>query len=65
MKTLVIGAGADITLLSRGEKAERIKSQGLRMRDGITGEAKTVKLAVATAPVKETYDLVMVLVQAV
>ena len=78
MKLLIIGAGVtgcftaarlmqkgvDISVLARGDKATRLEHEGLRMRDGLTGEEATVRLNIIRAPVEEKFDVVMVCVQA-
>ncbi|WP_290648491.1 2-dehydropantoate 2-reductase N-terminal domain-containing protein [Aquisalimonas sp.] len=59
--------GLDVELLAQGESAVRFAQEGLRLRDGITGEAKTLRLPI----VRETsiacghrkYALVLVCVQ--
>ena len=72
MKVLIIGAGitgcftaarlmhkgVDISVLARGDKAARLERDGLRMRDGITGETATVRLHVVRWPAEETFDVV-------
>jgi 2-dehydropantoate 2-reductase len=77
MNTLLIGAGVtgcytaarlyglgiDVTLFARGDKAERLRRDGLLLHDGVTGERRTVRLPLATAPVPDEYDLVMICVQ--
>ncbi|MCP5066356.1 MAG: ketopantoate reductase family protein [bacterium] len=78
-ETLIIGAGVtgyytaarlsekgvNVTLLARGEKADRLERDGLRMRDGLSGDERTVRLRVIRAPVTQTFDLAMVCVQEV
>ena len=79
MKTLIIGAGVtgcftaarlmhkgvDVSVLARGDKATRLERDGLRLRDGMTGEESSIRLDVIRAPVREEFDLAMVCVQAV
>ncbi len=78
MKVLIIGAGVtgcfaaarlmhkgvDVSVLARGDKATRLEHEGLRMRDGMTGEKATVRLNIVRAPVVEAFDVAMVCVQA-
>ena len=77
MKILVVGAGvtgcftaarlqdkgADVTLLARGAKADRLEQDGLRLKDGMTGEEHTARLSIVRAPVAEEHDLALVCVQ--
>ena len=77
MKILVVGAGvtgcftaarlqdkgADVTLLARGAKADRLEQDGLRLKDGMTGEEHTARLSIVRAPVAEEHDVAMVCVQ--
>lgn len=60
----LLGKGLDVLLLARGDKATRLEHEGLRMRDGLTGEIATVPLNIVRAPVEETCDVVMICVQA-
>jgi 2-dehydropantoate 2-reductase len=55
--------GANVAILARGEKADRIERDGLKLRDGIRDEEWTVRLKVERVPVRGTYDIVMVCVQ--
>lgn len=55
--------GAEVSLLARGERAERLEAEGLRLRDGLTGEEQTVHLPILRAPVENPFDLVMICVQ--
>ncbi|TVP54757.1 MAG: hypothetical protein EA349_10690 [Halomonadaceae bacterium] len=59
--------GLGVELLARGEPAVRLAREGLRLRDGITGEAKTVRLPIVSeASVvsgARAYTLVLVCVQ--
>lgn len=78
MKVLIIGAGVtgcftaarlmdkgvDVSVLARGDKAVRLENEGLRMRDGITGEEVTARINIVRAPVSKAFDLAMVCVQA-
>jgi 2-dehydropantoate 2-reductase len=78
MKALVIGAGitgcftaarlmqkgVDVSILARGERAARLERDGLRLRDGMTGEETTVSLNTVRAPPAEAFDVAMVCVQA-
>ncbi len=78
MKLLIVGAGvtgcftaarlmhkgADVSILARGDKATRLERDGLRMREGITGEESTVRLNIVRAPVSGEFDVVLVCVQA-
>jgi len=78
MKTLIVGAGitgcftaaclmhkgVDVSVLARGDKATRLERDGLRLRDGLTGQEATIRLNVIRAPVAEVFDLAMVCVQA-
>ena len=61
----LLEGGADVTLLARGAKADRIEADGLRLRDAIVDEEKTVRLPIDRAPGSREYDIVMVCVQAV
>lgn len=77
MKILVVGAGvtgcftaallqakgADVTLLARGAKADRLEQDGLRLKDGLTGQERTARLPIVRAPVLEEHDVAMVCVQ--
>ena len=56
--------GVDIAVLARGSKAVRLERDGLRMRDGITGETTTVPLKIVRSPVPDKFDAAMVCVQA-
>ncbi len=58
------GKGADVTLLARGEKADRLEQRGLLMRDAISNERATAALNIVRAPVEDTFDVAMVCVQA-
>lgn len=78
MKILIIGAGVtgcftaaclghkgvDISVLARGNKAVRLERDGLRMRNGITGETTIVRLKIVRSPVPDKFDAAMVCVQA-
>lgn len=78
MKALVIGAGItgcftatrlmrkgiDVSVLARGDKANRLARDGLRMRDGISLEEQSLRLNIVRTPVAETFDVAMVCVQA-
>jgi len=55
--------GAEISLLARGEKADRFEKVGLRLRDGLTGVERTVRLPIVREPVENQYEIVMVCVQ--
>ena len=77
MKILVVGAGvtgcftatrlqdkgAEVTLLARGAKADRLERDGLRLRDGMTGEERTARLSIVRAPVAEEPEVAMVCAQ--
>ena len=77
MKILVVGAGvtgcftaarlqakgADVTVLARGTKANRLAQDGLRLKDGLTGEERTARLSIVRAPLVEEHDVAMVCVQ--
>lgn len=56
-------SGANVTLLSRGEKAQRLKKQGLKLRDGLTGKEEVCKIPITDNPKDKEYELVMVCVQ--
>jgi len=78
MKVLIIGAGVtgcftaahlmhkgvDVSVLARGDKALRLERDGLRMRDGMTSETRTVRLNIVRAPLLKAFDVAMVCVQA-
>ena len=78
MRLLIIGAGVtgcftaallgrkgvDVSVLARGERADRLEAEPLRMRDGVTGEESTARLQIVRAPVTEPFDVAMVCVQA-
>jgi 2-dehydropantoate 2-reductase len=78
MKVLIIGAGVtgcftaarlmdkgvDVSLLARGDKAARLENEGLRMRDGMTGEDATVRINIVRAPGAKAFDVAMVFTQA-
>ena len=55
--------GADVALLARGEKAARLEAEGLHLRDGISGEERTVRLPIVREPVAREFDVVMACVQ--
>ena len=55
--------GADISLLARGEKADRFEKVGVQLRDGLTGSERTVRLPIVREPVGNQYEIVMVCVQ--
>lgn len=57
--------GLDVDLLARGEPAARLIKEGLRLRDGITSEARTVRLPIVseTSAKAQAYTLVLVCVQ--
>jgi len=55
--------GAKISLLARGEKAERFEKNGLQLRDALTGAERTVRLPIVRQPVENQYEIVMVCVQ--
>ena len=61
--TRLLDNGADISLLARGEKADRIEKAGLRLRDGLTGAERTVHLPIVREPVDQQYEIVMICVQ--
>jgi 2-dehydropantoate 2-reductase len=61
--TRLFDNGADISLLARGEKADRLKQDGLRLRDGLTGVERTVRLPIVREPDRKQYEIVMVCVQ--
>ena len=61
--TRLFDNGADISLLARGEKADRLEQFGLRLRDGLTGVERTVRLPIVREPVEKQYEIVMVCVQ--
>ncbi|MGI9659869.1 MAG: ketopantoate reductase family protein, partial [Gaiellaceae bacterium] len=77
MKILVVGAGATgcftaaclqdkgarVALLARGAKADRLERDGVRLKDGMSGEERTARLSIVRAPVAEEYDVAMVCVQ--
>lgn len=60
--------GLGVDLLARGERAVRLARDGLRLRDGMTGEARTVRLPVvreaAAVSGDRQYAIVLVCVQA-
>ena len=78
MKALIVGAGVtgcftaarlmhkgvDVSVLARGDRATRLERDGLRLRDGMTGEESIARLDVIRAPVGEEFNLAMVCVQA-
>lgn len=78
MKALIIGAGVtgcftaarlmdkgvDVSVLARGDKAARLENEGLRMRDGMTGEKATARINIVRAPIVEAFHVAMVCVQA-
>jgi len=78
MKFLIVGAGVigchtaarmfdvghDVTILARGEKAQRLSEKGITIKNGITGEVRNFPVPVAKLPVKEHYDIVLVCTQA-
>jgi len=55
--------GAEISLLARGQKADRFEKAGLQLRDGLTGAERTVRLPIVREPVENQYEIVMVCVQ--
>ncbi len=55
--------GGDVSLLVRGNKADRIERDGLRLRDGISGEERTIRVPVVRAPITRAFDLVMICAQ--
>ncbi len=55
--------GAEISLLARGEKADRFEKIGLQLRDGLTGAERTVRLPIVREPAENQYEIVMVCVQ--
>jgi len=55
--------GAKISLLVRGEKADRFEKVGLKLRDGLTGAERTVRFPIVREPVEKQYEIVMVCVQ--
>jgi 2-dehydropantoate 2-reductase len=63
MAARLLDNGADISLLARGEKADRLDKTGLELRDGLTGEERTVRLPIVREPVENHYEIVMVCVQ--
>ncbi len=77
MKGLIVGAGVtgcytaarlmdkgvDVVLLAQGERANRLEADGLRMRDGMTGDERTVRLPIVRGPVVDEFAFVMVCVQ--
>ena len=44
--------GAKVSLLARGEKAERFEKDGLKLRDGLTGAERTVHLPIVREPIE-------------
>ena len=54
---------ADISLLARGVKADRLEQDGLKLRDGLTGVECTVRLPIVREPAEKQYEIVMVCVQ--
>jgi 2-dehydropantoate 2-reductase len=79
MKILIFGAGVlgcyytkimsqlkvDAALLARGEKAERFKEHGITFHNYITDEEVTIQPKILEPPVNESFDLVLVFVQAI
>jgi len=61
--TRLFDNGAEISLLARGEKADRFEKVGLQLRDGLTGAERTVRLPIVREPVENQYEIVMVCVQ--
>lgn len=59
----LIDNGAKISLLARGEKADRFEKVGIQLRDGLTGAERTVRLPIVREPVENQYEIVMVCVQ--
>lgn len=55
--------GADISLLARGEKADRLEQNGLRLRDGLTGAERTVRLPIVRESDRKQYEIIIVCVQ--
>ena len=78
MRVLIIGAGVtgcftaarlmqkgvDVSVLARGDKATQLDHEGLRIRDGMTGEKATVRLNIVRVPIVKAFDVAMVCVQA-
>ena len=78
MEVLIIGAGVtgcftaarlmdkgvNVSLLARGDKATRLENEGLRLRNGMTGEEATARINVVRAAPEKAFDVVMVFVQA-
>ena len=74
MKALIVGAGVtgcftaarlmakgvDVAVLARGDRATRLERDGLRLRDGLTGEETTVRLDVVRTPVRDEFEVAMV-----
>ena len=56
-------AGAEVSLLARGETARRLEAEGLHVRDGIDGTTRTVHLPILQEPVQDEFDVVMACVQ--
>lgn len=60
----LVRAGADVTMLARGERADWLTKNGLTLVDEMTGEAESspVKVVTALQP-GDAYDLVIVLIR--
>lgn len=55
--------GADVTLLSRGNKAKRLREEGLHLKDGLTDKIEVHNIPITENPNDKEYELVMVCVQ--
>ena len=58
------GQGRRHQCAGRGPRGDRLEREGLTLRDAITEQTRTVQLPIVRAPVTETFDFVMVFVQA-
>lgn len=61
--TRLLDAGANVALLARGAKADRLEKNGLTLRDAITGDQRIARVPIVREPVEREFDLAMACVQ--